>query len=232
MRTLYWLPRLFALIGSALLVVAVWLYSRERGFAAGALRADGEVVALDFSRNSDGGGSYHPVIRFVTARGESIQYRSNTGCNPPCYDVGERVAVLYDPGQPTRARSATFFGQHLGSFIFGVLGLVFGAIGYIWLYVQRRRAALEEELRRFGRRIEARFSEVERRMNLQVNGVHPWRIVCQWQDPGSQEVHVYRSGNLWFDPSEFVKDTVPVFVDRNDPRKYVVDVSFLPKAHL
>ena len=231
MRTLLWLPRLFAGIGTVLMVVALWRYSSERGFAASASRATGEVVGLDFSRNSDGGGTYHPVIRFITRSGDSIQFRSNAGCNPSCWDVGERVDVLYDPAQPLGARTATFFGQHIGSFVFGILGLVFSAVGYLWLYVVRRRAALEEELRRFGRRIDAKFVEVERRMNIQVNGVHPWRLVCQWQDPGSQEVHVFRSGNLWFDPSEYVSETVPVFVDRNDLRRYYVDLSSLPRVH-
>lgn len=230
MRTLYWLPRIFAAIGTTLLVVALWRYARERGFAARAQRVTGEVVALDLSRNSDGGGTYHPVIRFVTRAGDSVQVRSNAGCNPPCWDVGDRVDVLYDPARPAQARTATFFGQHIASFVFGILGLVFSAVGYAWLFVVRRRAALEEELRRFGRRIEATFVEVERRANLQVNGVHPWRIVCQWQDATSQEVHVFHSGNIWYDPGEYVKETVPVFVDRNDPRRYVVDISFLPKA--
>lgn len=113
----------------------------------------------------------------------------------------------------------------------GILGLVFGATGGIWLFVQRRADAIAEEVRRTGQRIEAKVSGVEVRTNLRVNGRSPWRIVCQWQDPGTKDVQVFHSANIWFDPSEYVKETVPVFVDRNNSRRYVVDLTFLPKVN-
>jgi len=230
-RTLYWFPRVFAAVGATLLLVGAWRWSAEAQFAGRAQRAEGTVLSLEYRRNNDGGGAYYPVIQYLTASGDTIVYRGNAGCSPACHDVGEAVDVLYDPANPASARSATFFGQHIGSFVFGVLGLVFGGIGFTWLYIVRRNAARDEELRRTGRRIEVKVTEVERNTSVRVNNRHPWRVVCQWQDPGTQEVHVFRSANIWYDPTEYVKESVGVFVDRNDPRRYLVDIEFLPKEH-
>ncbi len=44
------------------------------------------------------------------------------------------------------------------------------------------------------------------------------------------EVHVFKSQNLWFDPSAYVNtDTVAVYIDEDNPRKCCMDISFLPK---
>ena len=232
MRTLYWMPRLFATIGFTLLLIGSWLYTRESRFTSRAVHTTGTVVDLDYSRNSDGGGTYHPVVVFRTQRGDTVRFRSSVGTSPPSHKIGERIEVLYDPDNPGAAHTAGFFSNHIGTFVFGLLGVIFGLVGGIWIYVVRRAEQLAEELRHSGKRIEAKVTEVERRLNLQVNGKNPWRIVCQYQDPATQEVYVYRSANLWFDPAEWVKETVPVFVDRNDPKKYHVDLSFLPKVNV
>lgn len=230
MKTLVWLPRIFAAIGLAMLLVSSWIWTRERNFEAGATRVTGTVVDMRYERDTDGGGHYFPIVAFVTARGDSVSFRSRVGTSPPSHQVGETVTVLYDPANVQDASLSGFFSLYIGAFITGLFALIFGGIGGIWIYVQRRAAAIAEELRRTGRRIEATFSSVELRTNLKVNNRSPWRIVCQWQDPATQEVQVYRSGNIWFDPTEYVKETVPVFVDRNNPQRYHVDLSFLPPA--
>jgi hypothetical protein len=41
---------------------------------------------------------------------------------------------------------------------------------------------------------------------------------------------VFRSEDLWYDPSDHVKrETLTVYIDPADPRKHYVDVSFLPR---
>ena len=91
----------------------------------------------------------------------------------------------------------------------------------------RRR---EAELRLHGRRVQARFQAVERNTSLEVNGNHPWRIVCQWQDPTTGLLHLFKSRNLWFDPTPYVKvQELTVFVDPRKPKRHFVDVSFLPR---
>jgi hypothetical protein len=212
------LPHAFAGVGLVMLVVTVWLNVRERSFAARAARATGIVTELERGRGSSGGRLYYPVIGFLTASGDSVSFRSSIGSSPPSYQPGEAVTVLYDPADPTNARIAGFFSLHLGSFITSLLTLIFGGIGGIWLKLRRRAAAFAEEKRRSGRRIQAQVVDIERRTNIRVGNRHPYRIVAQWHDPATGAVRISRSANIWFDPREYVGETVDVLVDVGDPR--------------
>jgi hypothetical protein len=61
-------------------------------------------------------------------------------------------------------------------------------------------------------------------------GTNPFCIVAQWHDVRSNEIFVFRSASLWFDPTSFVQGrTIPVYMDPGNPSYYVVDLSFLPK---
>ncbi|MNJ77778.1 hypothetical protein D3C77_753610 [compost metagenome] len=55
-------------------------------------------------------------------------------------------------------------------------------------------------------------------------------IVCNWRNPVTQEVHRLESENIWYDPSDYINvSKVRVFVDKQNPRRYYMDISFLPK---
>ena len=85
----------------------------------------------------------------------------------------------------------------------------------------REREALQD-LRHTGRRIDARFREVRTAFS------DDHRIVAQWHDPTTNKVYVFESDPIGYDPSEFLRDTVPVFIDPADPRHYLVDTSVFP----
>lgn len=111
-----------------------------------------------------------------------------------------------------------------------LLGVAFGGVGggilgyRVW---HARRAAW---LRRYGKVVEARLVCVERNASLQVNGVHPFRILAHRQDRTHNTLTEYRSDNLWIDPQPFLVDGQPlrVLVDPRRPARYHMDLSFLP----
>jgi hypothetical protein len=71
---------------------------------------------------------------------------------------------------------------------------------------------------------------VELNRSIRVNGACPDRIVCQWLNPVTNTVYVFRSYNLWFDPAEYIsRKTLDVLVDPSNYKRYLVDTSFLPK---
>ncbi|MEY4766014.1 MAG: hypothetical protein RI907_2687, partial [Pseudomonadota bacterium] len=54
---------------------------------------------------------------------------------------------------------------------------------------------------------------------------------AQWHDAAHNELLIFKSSNLWFDPSQFIQNKkIPVYVDAADPSRYLVDLSFLPKV--
>jgi hypothetical protein len=74
------------------------------------------------------------------------------------------------------------------------------------------------------------FKGVELNQSLRVNGRCPYQIVSQSSDAASNTVRLFQSENIWFDPSEYIKgEVIDVLVDPNDPKRYVMDISFLPK---
>jgi hypothetical protein len=125
----------FILVGAFFIGLGVRSLVTTQRFLAKASTADGVVVRLDKvverSREGDRYTLYYPVVRFVTASGQVVEYSDDLGEDPPAYRVGDSVRVLYDPADPQKARLDTWSSQWLGATIqIGVGGLVF-VIGVI-----------------------------------------------------------------------------------------------------
>nr|WP_202121566.1 DUF3592 domain-containing protein [Streptomyces sp. BA2] len=132
---------LFTAIGLILAGVSI-------SFLADAKRAPGTVVTLEWrsdhggssrkTRGSDGPVAY-PVVEFTSADGAPRTFRSSMGSNPPSYERGERVEVLYRADSPEDARINGFVSLWLLPLIFGGIGLVILGVGTTIAVVGRRR---------------------------------------------------------------------------------------------
>ncbi|HKU90636.1 MAG TPA: DUF3592 domain-containing protein [Steroidobacteraceae bacterium] len=222
---------IFLGIGVLMLSIAALLWNHTRSFLARAQETTGTVVELREVRDKDGGSStWKPVVKFTTARGRNITFAESFSSSPAPYDVGEPVTVLYLPDEPEEARIRGFGSLWLGATIVGGIGLVFTLIGGGILFANRTGERKKHYLMAYGNAIETEVQGVERNTSLEINGKHPWRIASQWLDPGSNAVRIFYSENLWFDPSSFVKrKQVTVLLDPNNPKRYHMDVSFLPE---
>jgi hypothetical protein len=111
------------------------------------------------------------------------------------------------------------------------LGFIFFAIGAGMIAYGIMSTRKEADLKQNGQLIQAGITGVTLNEGLQVNGTSPFQIVAQWHDKGNNIIHIFKSANIWFDPSQFVegKATVPVYIDQNKPSRYVMDIAFLPK---
>jgi hypothetical protein len=215
-------------IGILMLILALVLWSKTRGFIARAASTQGTVTELVEVRDDDDGSlTFKPVVKFVAASGEEISFTSSYSSRPAPYDVGETVEVIYLPGD---ARIKGFGSLWFGPLILGVLGTVFAAIGSSILFIGRADARKAKYLMAYGDAIQTDLQGVTHNTSLTVNGRHPWRITSQWLDPVSNKVRVFNSANLWFDPTRFVTARqVTVLLDPKDPKRYHMDVSFLPE---
>jgi hypothetical protein len=226
---------LFAVIGIGLVVGAWLMFESRQTFLAAAVPAEGTVVGLDMVRSSSGSRSgssysYYPIVRFRTVDGEDVEFRSSSGSNPPSYRRGERVVVLYDPQTPEIAEIDSFFSLWGGILILAFVGVVFGTVGighWVW-HVARLR--LEAWLARHGQRVNAEVVDVAPVRWKRGRGSATWRIVAQWMDPLTRKVHVFKSRSLGFDPVPYMKgETVPVLIDPKHPKRYALDLTFLPE---
>lgn len=229
MKTLFWLRSIFLAIGLGLLAGAAFWAVKTRSFVAQAEVAPGTVVALNRTTSGDSN-AYYPVVDFVTPQGRRVEIHSSYGSSPPAYSVGEKVEVLYLPDRPEEAKIRGILSLWGGAIILGGVGLVFAAVGGGMTLFPFLRARRNAELRQSGLPTPTAFQSVRLNSRLRVNGRHPYQIVTQWLNPETGKLHVFHSENLWFDPSELVaRREITVYLDRNDPKRYWMDVSFLPR---
>lgn len=229
MKAIAIIKYVFSLIGLGMLVGAFFWYKSTNDFLAEAIRAEGTVIELRLSRSSDST-TYAPVVNFIARNGEKITFVSSVSSNPPSYTVGEKADIFYLPADPYDAKLDSFFSLWGGATIVGGMGGLFFLIGSALAILPMMKGRRDESLKRQGIPIETEFQSVERNMAYSVNGRHPFRILTQWQNPATSEVHVFHSNNLWFDPTNYIKSKrITVFVERNNPKRYFVDLSFLPK---
>lgn len=230
MKTIRIIQIVFSLTGAALLCLALYLGLDTKRFIDSAIATEGTVIDLLPVESSDGSTTYRPEVAYIDGGGATRTFQSSSSSNPPSHNVGEHITVLYSPEHSGAPRIKSFLHLWMGTTIAGCLGALFFSIGGGMTLYRLRQQRLAERLRTQGQTVEAHIQSVEHNEAVSVNGRHPFVVLCQWQNPRTQEVHVFRSENLWFDPSDYLKrPQVRVFIEPENPKRYLVDLSFLPK---
>ena len=226
---------LFFVIGLGLLLAAFFSYRSTSSFVDAALRMPGTVVELTRSASSGStstasGSTYRPVVSFRDANGNKHEFISSVGSNPPSHRKGEAVEVLYLENEPHEAKINSFMHLWFFAVLLGGLGLVFLLLGLGLLIPRWIRGKAHDRLRRTGTPIRAKLQQVTELKGRRSGDRHPYQIVAQWLNPRTGEIHVFKSEPIWFEPTQYLEsDEVTVFIELNNPRKYYVDVTMLPK---
>jgi hypothetical protein len=222
MKLITTIQYVFTLLGIGMLVGAFTLYKNTSLFIAEASRAEGTVM----NRASQ------PIIHFIDRESNKVKFISSLSTDPPRYSKGQKVEVLYQPTNPQNANINDFRSLWTASVILGGVGGVFFMIGTSITLAVALKNRKDEYLKKNGVPIETKFQSVEFGTSLSINGQHSFIILTQWQNPLTSELHIFQSNNLWFDPSDFIKsERITVFIERDNPKKYYVDLSFLPKLN-
>ncbi|MCP2264354.1 Protein of unknown function (DUF3592) [Promicromonospora thailandica] len=205
-----------AVFGTAAGVLAV----RTASFLAGAERAGGVVVGLD-ERAGTGDGSARYTYRAVVAYGVAGQEHLLTdriGSDPPRYDVGERVTVLYDPANPADARIGTRYGYWLET-IFGGVALALAGAGLAILTAWSRTAA-HRRLTGTGERATGVVTDVRPAGRVVWNGRPRTATTVGWRHPFAGEQTL--TDITWGAPHA-VGDQVNLRYDADRPTRAVVE---------
>jgi hypothetical protein len=231
----------FTIIGLVALAVATILYLHTRTFLETSIVAQGTVIDLvmvESDRSSSSSGvsirastnSYAPVVKFTTENGLTYKFKSSFSTYPPAYDVGEKVEVLYNKTDPDEASINSFFFIWGGTLIIGSLGLLFATIGLAMLAIDLFKSRNKQRLIETGVKIKTRFHSTQLNPSLEVNGRNPYQIRSEWKNPRTAQMHIFDSDNIWFDPTDHIPSEITVYIERENPSKYYVDLSFLPAS--
>jgi Protein of unknown function (DUF3592) len=130
---------MFAGLGIILLAIGAFLLIREKAFLSNDLLATATVTSLASDLDSSGNPVKCPVVNFTAANGQAVDYDASDFCaNPPRYQVGQTIQVLYDPQNPNNVQFSGFVGEFGEGFLFTFLGLLFFLFG-VWIYFWARK---------------------------------------------------------------------------------------------
>lgn len=99
------------------------------------VKAPGEVINLA-NRCDNEGCTYSPVVRFELQNGKMISFESSFSSNPPAYDVGEKVTVIYPQDTPEKAEIKG--GGKVLRIVFTIMGGVVISSGVVMFYRNMR----------------------------------------------------------------------------------------------
>ncbi|MBF7073221.1 DUF3592 domain-containing protein [Glaciecola sp. MH2013] len=227
------------LIGIALLFGAFLIYQNTLRFLETAVTSEGTVIELIRSTSNDSN-TFAPVVEFETPNGRSIVFKSNSYRYPPAYMPGEKVEVLFAKNAPNDARINGFFSLWGPEAILGLIGAGFFLFGFSMIAFGLLKGNKIKYLQEHGIPIEATFESVRLNSSFEVNGQSPYNIFAKWTDPSTSHLHTFKSDNIWFDPSfqlnqqlagqvseQVDKRYLTVLIEKGNPKKYHVDISFL-----
>lgn len=221
-RFLLWVGVIFGSIGALLLAIAIGGFVADQNRVATSQKAQGTVINLVQSRG-DNGSTFAPVVEWRDAKGTRHVLYSTTGSNPPAFERGEIVSVLYDPEKPSQARIDSFGQRFTIILICGGIGLVFSLIGGPIVYLFVRRARMIGRLKRTGEQIEAKFVRCEVDVGTVINGRNPYRVHAQGKHPKTGRLASFISGPIFLDLTDTLKGkTLPVLVDRKRYRDHYI----------
>lgn len=121
------------LFGLAFAGAGVYLYVQADRLTRAAAEAQGTVVEVVLVPSGSGSNREYPVIRFQTADGRQVEFRSSQHCH--CA-VGEALTMSYDPANPARAMIGTRAGIRRERLIIAAVFITFGGLvccmGYLF----------------------------------------------------------------------------------------------------
>ena len=116
--------------GPLLLIAGLVVLGWNMHFISRATSVEGKVIEL-VDTSSPGDSSQYKAIVSYEVSGTSHTGSSRWNTNPPAYEVGENVVVLYDPEVPSSMMLDTFFEKWFISVMFLGTGAFFAITGLL-----------------------------------------------------------------------------------------------------
>jgi Protein of unknown function (DUF3592) len=213
---------IFLAVGLIFLGVGLFLGLNTIRYNAAAVKTTGTVVDL----LEKGNHAFSPVVVYADANGVRHRYISGVSSKPAGYRIGESVEIYYDPKNPDDA-SIAGWREYFLSLITGVLGLIFSLVGLGYFVIRKISHSRHEQLKQSGLLLHADIVGVEINSFVSVNNRHPFFIRCEAKDALTGMTSSFKSGFIWSDPRPAIGNNkkIDVYVDRNNSRKYYVDIS-------
>ena len=217
------LALIFVVLGVIFIIVAVLLASHSGRIARTYIKTTAEITGFDISRrNTDDRYSRRTAIKYEV-EGQSLEQLLNE-YSSSMYE-GKIITVLVNPEDYYDVRTSTLL--YLPAIIFGVVAIPFLVVSIILIVVMVSRNKRFSRIYEEGKRITAEVTGGRINRNYSVNNRHPWRLECRYEDTFTGEEHVFKSGNVWFDPNQYIGRPISVYILDGNFSNYYIDVDSL-----
>ena len=165
---------------------------------------------------------------YVSYNVDGRTYESELSGYSSSFYKGKEINIYYDKSNSTKIGMRSL---DLLFLMFPGFGLIFFAIGGTGLLIKSRNKKLEKSLKENGDAIYADYVETIVNNSYSVNGIHPYRIICEWSNPLDNKKYIFKSKNIWINPEDIIIERdiqqFPVYINRDNMKKYVVDIDIL-----
>ena len=221
-ENLVWI--IFAGIGGVFFIIGIFIMVGIFSNYANAVDTKGTITEIRSYGSSDDR-SHDVYVSYVV---DGKEYVSELNAYSSTYYKGKEIKIYYDKNNPNKIGVKS---MDLIFLIFPGIGLIFLIIGGSGIIININKKKAEKKLRETGQLIYADYSETTLNGSYQVNGRPPYNIICEWNDPVSNQKYIFRSKNLWLNPDKLIQEKnirqFPVYIDRSNMKKYVVDTDIL-----
>lgn len=205
---------IFFLIGVALLVVGGCV-----NLVGAGILSEKEMVLGMISENT--GDDVYVTYRYM-----GRDYETRLSFYSDLLNEGDAIEVYISPEKPEQADCK--MEAYLMGGILMFIGALFAIIGGSFLFIGKWEKIKTGKLMQEGRKVYAEVTGGRVCYNCSVNGRHPFRLECKYEDTATLQTYLYSSGYTWEEPEAYMGAQVAVYIDRNDMKKYYVDLESLP----
>jgi Protein of unknown function (DUF3592) len=129
-KMLLFIGLLFLLIGLCVLISGIISVFKVRRGLANSAKTKGKVIAFGII-SGQCGNLYCPQVAFQIPNGQTFRFQSEVGTQPPSYQVGQQVQVVYQTTNPNQAEIDSAMTLWFAPGCMSLFGLGFMVMGLI-----------------------------------------------------------------------------------------------------
>ena len=221
-ESLIWI--IFAIVGAIFVIIGLAVLKNTLNYED-KVDTKGTITEIYSYRDSTGD-EEHEVYVSYTAGGK--RYKSKLSGYSSSFYEGKEIDIYYDKDNPNNIGVKSLDKLFL---IFPGIGMIFVIMGVSGIVIKIKNDIKEKSLKENGELIYAEYVETVLNTLYEVNGRHPYNIICEWNDTLDGKKYVFKSKNIWKDPESTIEERnikqFPVYINRDNMKKYTIDIEAL-----
>lgn len=215
-------PLMFFLVGLCFLVIGIKLCYDQMANKENLVDIKGVIEEIVEYQDRDGDWNRRVYVSYEV---KGVKYKSELNVYFSSFYEGKQIDIYYDKNNPRK------IGSHSMDwviFLFPGMGLGFALIGGSFVFANVNKKRKEKFLRSNGDVIYAKYVKTILNISYSVNGINPYNIICEWDNPADNKKYIFKSDNIWNNPESIIQerniDVIPVYINRNKINEYVMDI--------